>query len=71
MNNGRADIGDRASYIEGERPKRDLHEVPGERKQRCAYYERHVHPDPPAKHAALQIAAQSHDDGVDHEAMND
>jgi hypothetical protein len=45
---------------------------PGERNQRCAaHYEYHVHPDPRAKHAALQIAAQSRDDGVNREAMND
>jgi hypothetical protein len=46
-------------------------EMLGEREQRCAHYEGQVHPNPHAKHAALQIAAHSHDDGVDHEAMND
>src|ERR1700734_1879848 len=30
-----------------------------------------IHPNPRAKHAALQISAQSHDDGVNREAMND
>jgi hypothetical protein len=45
--------------------------MPGERKQRYAHYERHVHPDPRAKRAALQIAAQIHDNGVDHVAMDD
>jgi hypothetical protein len=71
MNNGSADIGDRATYIEREGPKRDLHEMPGEGNQRCAHYECHIHPDSRTKHAALEIAAQSHDDGVNREAMND
>jgi hypothetical protein len=42
-----------------------------QRKQRDAYHECQVHPEPHAKPAALQVAAQSRDDRLDHESMND
>src|ERR1700689_4244935 len=41
-----------------------------EREQDCGHRECHVHPGSRAKTAALEIAAQAHDDDVEGEGMN-
>ena len=54
----------------GQRPEPDLREMAPEREQDCGHDKCHVHPSSRAKQAALEIAAQAHDDGVDDDAVN-